>query len=47
MHGLGHGIRANPVSLFGRGTTMWLMVYIILKVSSSKLRDGLARPTFF
>src|SRR6218665_3087874 len=41
------GIRANPVSLVARGTTMWLMVYIILKFSSSKLWDGLARPTFF
>jgi len=25
---LEHGTRANPVSLFGRSTTMWLVVYI-------------------
>jgi len=28
MHGLGRGIRANSANLFGRGTTMWLVVYI-------------------
>jgi len=28
MQELDCGIRANPLSLFGRGTTMWLVVYI-------------------
>src|SRR6218665_222772 len=28
MHGLGHGIRANPVNLFGTGTPMWFVASV-------------------
>ena len=47
MHGFCRWIRAHPVSLFGRGTTKRLFVYIEGPLSSSKLRDGLAMPMFF
>src|SRR6218665_251385 len=38
MYGLGRGIRAYRVNLFGRGTPVWFVVTFKVLFSSSKLR---------
>src|SRR6218665_3573972 len=48
MQELVRGIRANPLSLFGRGITIYYVVSgLQLKVFSSKLRDGFLGLRFF